>query len=63
VPASGDVTGSLTADDRIVTFAGTVDDANHNCVPGDHVTLTFASGTTSLETFLIANHYVNACAH
>ncbi|WP_457637897.1 hypothetical protein [Oceanithermus sp.] len=36
-----------------VTFAGTLDDSNNNCVPGENVTLTFADGKTTLEKYLM----------
>ena len=36
-----------------VTFSGTLDDSNHNCVPGENVTLNFADRSTSLESYLI----------
>ncbi len=36
-----------------VTFSGTLDDSNHNCVPGENVTLNFADRSTSLEDYLI----------
>ena len=36
-----------------VTFSGTLDDANENCVPGENVTLVFADGTMTLEAYLI----------
>ena len=48
--------GYLNLGGKVVTFQGTLDDANNNCVPGENVTLTFAGGQTqSLEAFLIAN--------
>ena len=40
-------------DTTIVTFAGTLDDANDNDIPGDNLVLTFADGTTmTLEAYL-----------
>lgn len=36
-----------------VTFSGTLDDANNNCIPGEHVTLVFADGSQTLEEYLI----------
>jgi hypothetical protein len=46
--------GSLMVDNQVaVTFKGTLDDANGNGIPGDHVILTFKGGQTeSLEYFL-----------
>jgi hypothetical protein len=54
--------GYLTVDGKTVTFAGVLDDANGNCVLGDHLTLTFAGGETmSLEDYLIQNLEVSPC--
>jgi hypothetical protein len=54
--------GYLTVDGKTVTFAGVLDDANGNCVPGENLTLTFAGGQTmSLETYLIQNLEVSPC--
>jgi hypothetical protein len=55
--------GVLKLDKKFVTFSGTLDDANRNCVPGESLTLTFASGANqSLEEFLIENQYLKSCA-
>jgi hypothetical protein len=54
--------GYLTVDGKTVTFAGVLDDANGNCVPGENLTLTFAGGQTmSLETYLIQNLGASPC--
>jgi hypothetical protein len=54
--------GYLTVDGKTVTFAGVLDDANGNCVPGENLTLTFASGQTmSLETYLIQKLGASPC--
>lgn len=53
--------GRFTADGKLVTFSGVLDDANNNCVPGENLTLVFASGTSSLENFLVGNGYVRPC--
>lgn len=44
-----------------VTFSGTLDDANNNCVPGENVTLVFADGSMSLEQYLIAQGATPGC--
>jgi hypothetical protein len=54
--------GYLTVDGKTVTFAGVLDDANGNCVPGENLTLTFAGGQTmSLEAYLIQNLGASPC--
>jgi hypothetical protein len=54
--------GYLTVDGKTVTFAGVLDDANGNCVPGENLTLTFAGGQTmSLETYLIQKLGASPC--
>jgi len=56
--------GYLTIDNKTVTFAGVLDDANGNCVPGDNLTLTFAGGQTmSLEEYLIQNLGAIPCSN
>jgi len=54
-PESADLTnGFIKVDGTLaVAFSGTLDDANHNCVPGENVTLVFADRTTTLEQYLI----------
>lgn len=44
--------GLLRINSHSVLLAGVLNDSNHNCIPGENVVLTFADGTTSLETFL-----------
>ncbi|ALJ90170.1 hypothetical protein TO73_0307 [Thermus aquaticus Y51MC23] len=54
--------GYLTVDGKTVTFAGVLDDANGNCVPGENLTLTFAGGQTmSLEAYLIQKLGASPC--
>jgi hypothetical protein len=54
--------GYLTVDGKTVTFAGVLDDANGNCVPGENLTLTFAGGQTmSLEDYLIQKLGASPC--
>ncbi|MDM7325054.1 MAG: hypothetical protein P3W93_008800 [Thermus sp.] len=54
--------GNLRVDGKVVTFEGIFDDQNNNCVPGENLTLHFASGQTmSLETFLIQQMGVRPC--
>lgn len=54
--------GNLRVDGKVVTFEGIFDDQNKNCVPGENLTLHFASGQTmSLETFLIQHMGVRPC--
>ncbi|HHO58208.1 hypothetical protein [Oceanithermus desulfurans] len=44
-----------------VTFSGTLDDANGNCVPGENVSLVFADGSLTLEQYLIAQGMTPGC--
>lgn len=44
-----------------VTFSGTLDDANGNCVPGENVGLVFADGSLTLEQYLIAQGATPGC--
>lgn len=53
--------GVLKVNKKQVTFSGVLDDANGNCVPGENVTLTFSSGSTSLEAFLIGQLGLRTC--
>jgi len=45
-----------------VTFQGTLDDSNQNCVLGENLTLTFSDGAMSLEQYLL-NRGVHAGCH
>ncbi len=38
------------------TFSGTLDDSNHNGIPGENVTVTFADGSTTLEELIMSSH-------
>ncbi len=38
------------------TFSGTLDDSNHNGIPGENVTVTFADGSTTLEQLIMNSH-------
>lgn len=51
----------LKVGNKQVIFAGVLDDSNSNCVPRENVTMTFASGTTSLEAFLISQFGFKTC--
>ncbi|WP_027877816.1 hypothetical protein [Meiothermus cerbereus] len=54
--------GYLTLDRQTVTFTGVLNDQNRNCVPGENLTLTFASGQTmSLEQYLIQHMEASTC--
>jgi len=54
--------GYLTIDNKTVSFAGVLDDANGNCVPGENLILTFAGGQTmSLEDYLIQQLGASPC--
>ncbi|GEM_PF-2247029 len=44
-----------------VTFSGTLDDANGNCIPGENVSLVFADGSLTLEQYLIAQGATPGC--
>ncbi|GEM90057.1 hypothetical protein ODE01S_14910 [Oceanithermus desulfurans NBRC 100063] len=44
-----------------LTFSGTLDDANGNCVPGENVSLVFADGSLTLEQYLIAQGATPGC--
>ncbi|WP_456481244.1 hypothetical protein [Oceanithermus sp.] len=46
-----------------VTFSGTLDDSNHNCIPGENVTLNFADRSTSLEDYLISEWGARPCPY
>jgi hypothetical protein len=46
--------GKLRLGKKQMTFAGTLNDANENCVPGEKLNLTFASGSVPLETLLFS---------
>ncbi len=45
----------------VLTFSGTLDDANNNCVPGENVALVFADGSLTLEQYLIAQGATPGC--
>ncbi|WP_162798781.1 hypothetical protein [Thermus caldifontis] len=54
--------GLLRVDSKVVTFEGILDDQNHNCVPGENLTLHFAGDQTmSLEDFLIQHMGAQPC--
>lgn len=53
--------GQFVVDNKKVTFEGTLDDANQNCIPGDNITLTFSSGSTNLEAFLVSQYNLQPC--
>lgn len=54
--------GYLRVDNKVVTFAGILDDQNGNCVPGENLTLTFAGGRTmSLEAYLTQYMQASPC--
>ncbi len=55
--------GSVQFDGKTAEFKGTLDDANRNCILGDNLTLSFASGqTTTLEKYLTDHHAARPCA-
>lgn len=56
IPLSADIDGSVRLDGATAfTFAGTLDDADADGIPGENVTVTYNDGTTStLEEFLEA---------
>jgi hypothetical protein len=53
--------GILRVGNSAVTFAGTLNDHNNNCVPGEHVNLTFSTGSTTLENYLINQFEMRTC--
>ena len=62
-PESAELSNGYVKVDGVValTFSGTLDDANNNCVPGENVTLVFADGSLTLEQYLIAQGATPGC--
>ncbi len=62
-PTSAVLTNGFVKVDGAValTFSGTLDDANGNCVPGENVSLVFADGSLTLEQYLIAQGATPGC--
>lgn len=56
VPVSVDIKdGRIEFDQTFVTFDGTLDDPNKNCIPGENLKLYYSDGTKTLEQYLSEN--------
>ena len=56
VPVSVDIKdGRIEFDQTFVTFDGTVDDPNKNCIPGENLKLYYSDGIKTLEQYLSEN--------
>jgi hypothetical protein len=56
VPVSVDIKdGRIEFDQTFVTFDGTLDDPNKNCIPGENLKLYYSDGTRTLEQYLSEN--------
>jgi hypothetical protein len=55
-PISVDIKdGRIEFDQTFVTFDGTLDDPNKNCIPGENLKLYYSDGTKTLEQYLSEN--------
>jgi hypothetical protein len=45
--------GSMSHENKLVSFAGVLNDSNKNCILGENLTITHATGSTNLEQYLI----------
>lgn len=52
--------GSIFQKGKTATFTGVLNDANGNCIPGDNLNVTTASGTATLQTILVNNFSVSS---
>ncbi len=56
VPISVEIKdGRIDFDQTFVTFDGTIDDPNGNCIPGENLKLYYSDGTKTLEQYLSEN--------
>ena len=61
IPVSVDISnGRVEFDQTFVTFDGTLDDANRNCIPGENLKLYHSDGTKTLEQYLAEDSIFSA---